>query len=93
MVKEETRDQKVVSSNPGDGNQMDIFHTVVKLFNLIEKTENKQKEAGVGTFKRRFATVLCSLPVLSKTDAFSFCCSLVIFEKTGFAQLRPPAPD
>ena len=31
MVKEETRDQKVVSSNPGNGNQMDIFHTVVKI--------------------------------------------------------------
>ena len=41
--KVETHDQKVVSSNPGAGNRMDIFHINV-MYNmdcLFKKTENK----------------------------------------------------
>ena len=52
MVKGETRIQEVVSSNSGTRYWMDNFH-ISLLYNLIEKTENKQKEAGVGTSKKR----------------------------------------
>ena len=50
-LREETRNQKVVSSNPGAGYWMDIFHIHIccKICNVCLTDENKsKKEAGDG---------------------------------------------
>ena len=64
-----THVQEVVGSNPGTIYWMEMtFFSLICCINcivLFEKTENKQKEAGVGPFKK---VTLQSLPPLIPSD-------------------------
>ena len=53
---------EVVGLNPGPENWMDNFSHwfVVKIYFLFEKTKNKQKEAGVGQFKKTGLNLSCN---------------------------------
>ena len=54
-LREETRNQKVVSSNPSTEYWMDIFHIYLleELYYLCEKTKINKKEAGIGPFLKK----------------------------------------
>ena len=64
-----THVQEVVGSNPGTIYWMEMtFFSLICCINcivLFEKTENKQKEAGVGPFKKQCVLKMAKVHVLT----------------------------